>query len=143
MSQLVAMFIEFGGQVLLGSVIIGVGFWLSNFASEAIRRIEGSASGVLSGIARIAILGLVLAMGLRAMGLADDIVNMAFGLTLGAIAVAVALFLWAWRAGSCGKTNGTLARPTAWRTLIPCAEASPWPFSDGSGGLHSPYILSF
>lgn len=90
-SQLVAMFIEFGGQVLLGSVIIGVGFWLSNFASEAIRRIEGSASGVLSGIARFAILGLVLAMGLRAMGLADDIVNMAFGLTLGAIAVVVAL----------------------------------------------------
>jgi len=90
-SQLVAMFVEFGGQVLLGSVIIGVGFWLSNFASEAIRRIEGSASGVLSGIARFAILGLVLAMGLRAMGLADDIVNMAFGLTLGAVAVAAAL----------------------------------------------------
>ena len=30
-------------------------------------------------------------MGLRAMGLADDIVNLAFGLTLGAIAVAFAL----------------------------------------------------
>jgi len=90
-SQLVAMFVEFGGQVLLGSVIIGVGFWLSNFASEAIRRIEGSASGVLSGVVRFAILGLVLAMGLRAMGVADDIVNMAFGLTLGAVAVAAAL----------------------------------------------------
>jgi hypothetical protein len=33
----------------------------------------------------------VLAMGLRAMGIADDIVNLAFGLTLGAVAVAVAL----------------------------------------------------
>jgi hypothetical protein len=30
-------------------------------------------------------------MGLRAMGIADDIVNLAFGLTLGAAAVAVAL----------------------------------------------------
>ena len=30
-------------------------------------------------------------MGLRAMGIADDIVNLAFGLTLGAVAVAVAL----------------------------------------------------
>jgi hypothetical protein len=30
-------------------------------------------------------------MGLRAMGIADDIVNLAFGLTLGAIAVAFAL----------------------------------------------------
>ena len=46
---------------------------------------------MLAGIARFAILGLVLAMGLRAMGLADDIVNLAFGLTLGAIAIAVAL----------------------------------------------------
>ena len=45
----------------------------------------------LANIARFAILGLVLAMGLRAMGLADNIVNMAFGFTLGAIAVAAAL----------------------------------------------------
>ncbi len=30
-------------------------------------------------------------MGLRAMGIADDIVNLAFGLAFGAIAVAVAL----------------------------------------------------
>ena len=37
------------------------------------------------------ILGMVIAMGLRAMGVADDIVHLAFGLTLGAIAVAVAL----------------------------------------------------
>ena len=36
-------------------------------------------------------MGLVLAMGLRAMGIADDIVSLAFGLTLGAVAVAVAL----------------------------------------------------
>ena len=35
--------------------------------------------------------GIVLAMGLRAMGIADDIVNLAFALTLGAIAVAFAL----------------------------------------------------
>ena len=36
-------------------------------------------------------MGLVLAMGLRQMGLADNIVNMAFGFTLGSVAVAVAL----------------------------------------------------
>ncbi len=89
-SELVAMFIQFGGQVLLGAAIISVGFWLSNVACQAIQRVQGGAS-VMAGIARFAILGLVLAMGLRAMGLADDIVNLAFGLTLGAIAVAVAL----------------------------------------------------
>jgi hypothetical protein len=91
LSQLVAMFIQFGGQVLLGSAIIGVGFWLSNLACEAIQRVGGSNASMLAGIARFGILGLVLAMGLRAMGLADDIVNLAFGLTLGAIAIAIAL----------------------------------------------------
>jgi len=90
-SELVEMFIQFGGQVLVGSAIIGIGFWLSNLAYEAIQRVQGGNSGVLAGIARFAILGLVLAMGLRAMGLADDIVNLAFGLTLGAVAIAVAL----------------------------------------------------
>ncbi len=87
-SELVAMFIQFGSQVLLGGAIITIGFWLSNLAHGAISR-AGSAS--VASIARFAILGLILAMGLRAMGLADDIVNLAFGLTLGAIAVAVAL----------------------------------------------------
>ena len=91
LSHLVEMFIQFGGQVLLGSAIIGIGFWLSKLAGEAIRRVEGSDAGVLANIAKFAILGLVVAMGLRAMGLADDIVNLAFGLTLGAIAVAIAL----------------------------------------------------
>ena len=90
-SELVAMFIQFGGQVLLGGLIIAVGFWLSNLAYAAILRLHGNDSNAVAGIARFAILGLILAMGLRAMGLADDIVNMAFGLTLGAIAVAVAL----------------------------------------------------
>ncbi|MFK8014141.1 MAG: hypothetical protein AB8G17_01705 [Gammaproteobacteria bacterium] len=45
----------------------------------------------MANIARFAILGLVLAMGLKAMGLADNIVHMAFAFTFGAIAVAVAL----------------------------------------------------
>ncbi|WP_454063352.1 mechanosensitive ion channel [Candidatus Nitrospira salsa] len=87
-SGLVAMFIQFGSQVLLGGLIIIIGFWLSNLAYAVIGR-AGSTSA--ANIARFAILGLILAMGLRAMGLADDIVNLAFGLTLGAIAVAVAL----------------------------------------------------
>ncbi len=90
-SEIVSMFIEFGGSILLGSVILMVGFWLANLAYSAIDKASGKKSTGLANIARFAIIGLVLAMGLRAMGIADDIVNMAFGLTLGAIAVAVAL----------------------------------------------------
>ncbi len=90
-SDIIGMFIQFGGDVLLGSVILMVGFWLANLAYNAIDSASGKKSSGLANIARIAIIGLVVAMGLRAMGIADDIVNMAFGLTLGSIAVAVAL----------------------------------------------------
>ena len=89
-SDMISTFVEFGGDVLLGSAILVIGFMLANMAYLAITRASGETS-MLAKIARFAILGIVLAMGLRAMGIADDIVNLAFGLTLGAIAVAVAL----------------------------------------------------
>jgi hypothetical protein len=89
--DIVAMFIKFGGDILLGGAILVIGFWLSNLAYDAIDKASGERSSGLARVARVAILGLVIAMGLRAMGIADDIVNLAFGLTLGAAAVAVAL----------------------------------------------------
>jgi hypothetical protein len=89
--DVVTVFIVFAGDVLLGAVILVIGFWLANFAYEQIRRAGGEQANLAARIARWAILGLVIAMGLRAMGIADDIVNLAFGLTLGAVAVAVAL----------------------------------------------------
>ncbi|MEW6335431.1 MAG: mechanosensitive ion channel, partial [Thermodesulfobacteriota bacterium] len=89
--DIVATFIRFGGDVLLGSVILVIGFWLANLAYEAIGRASGPHTKGLARIGRFAILALVVAFGLRAMGIADDIVNLAFGLTLGSIAVAIAL----------------------------------------------------
>ncbi len=90
-SEIVGIFIQFGGDILLGSVILLVGFWLANLAYDAIDAASGKKSSGLASVARVAIIGLVIAMGLRAMGIADDIVNMAFAFTFGAIAVAVAL----------------------------------------------------
>jgi hypothetical protein len=89
--NVVTMFIQFGADVLLGGAILAIGFWLANLAHTAIDKSAGEGSSGLAGIARLAILGLVIAMGLRAMGIANDIVNLAFGLTLGAVAIAVAL----------------------------------------------------
>jgi hypothetical protein len=89
-NALLQQFIDFGADVLLGLVILGVGWWLADVAGRAIERANPQ-SRSLARIVRFAILGLVTAMGLRAMGVADDIVNLAFGLVLGAIAVAVAL----------------------------------------------------
>lgn len=90
-SEIVGVFIQFGGDILLGSVILMIGFWLANLAYKAIDKASGKKSSGLASVARMAIIGLVIAMGLRAMGIADDIVNMAFAFTFGAIAVAVAL----------------------------------------------------
>ena len=89
--DIVTTFIRFGADVLLGITIFVIGYWLANLAYEAVKRVSGEAGGNLARVARIAIVGLVLAMGLRAMGIADDIVNLAFALTLGAVAVAIAL----------------------------------------------------
>ncbi|ENV60803.1 MULTISPECIES: mechanosensitive ion channel [Acinetobacter] len=90
-SNLIAMFIAFGANILLGAVILVIGFWLANIVANVVQRGEYNSSRWLGNLVRVLIMGLVLAMGLRAMGIADSIVNLAFGLTLGAVAVAFAL----------------------------------------------------
>ncbi len=87
-STIFAKVLEFGGGILIGGVILIVGNFLSSIAHQ---KLKASGNSGLANIARIAIIGLVLAMGLKAMGLADNIVNMAFGFTLGSVAVAIAL----------------------------------------------------
>ncbi len=76
------------GKILLGMVILVIGNKISQMVGEYFAK---SDSPAMSSIGRFATLGLFLAISLRQMGLADDIVNLAFGLTLGAVAVAFAL----------------------------------------------------
>ena len=87
-SEIFARVLEFGGGLLIGGLILIIGNFLSMLAYD---KLSAGGSVGLASIARVAILGLVLAMGLKAMGLADDIVNMAFGFTIGSVAIAVAL----------------------------------------------------
>ena len=87
-SDVFSKVLEFGGGLFVGALILVVGNFLSNVAYQKMSL--GGSSG-LANISRVAILGLVLAMGLKAMGLADNIVNMAFGFTIGGVAVASAL----------------------------------------------------
>lgn len=76
------------GNILFGGIILMIGNKLSQMASDYFKKGDSPA---LASIVRFATLGLFVAMGLKFMGLADDIVNLAFGLTLGAVAVAFAL----------------------------------------------------
>ena len=86
---ILAEIFELTGQIAFGLVILAVGNYLANLAYRTMA--NGRTDTFIAGISRIIILGLFLAIALRTMGIADDIVNLAFGLTLGAVAVAVAL----------------------------------------------------
>lgn len=79
------------GHIVLGLVIFGVGLYLANLAARAIASSGAANAGLLAPIARVAIITFTGAMALRQMGLANEIVNLAFGLVLGAIAVAAAI----------------------------------------------------
>ena len=91
LAKIVTRFTLFSGDVLLGVVILAIGFYLAGLAAEAIRSSGTAQAGFLSTVARAAILILATAMALRQAGLAEDIINLAFGLILGAAAVAAAL----------------------------------------------------
>lgn len=77
------------GRVFFGLIILLAGLLISNLAVRAVNDAEGGA--YMAPIVRFAIIGIFLAFALHTMGIAESIVNLAFGLTLGAIAVAFAL----------------------------------------------------
>lgn len=79
------------GRILAGLVVFAIGLFLANLAFNIITSSGDSQARILGQVARISIIALVSAMALQQIGVAPDIVNLAFGLLLGAIAVAIAL----------------------------------------------------
>lgn len=84
-------FIGFAGHILMGVLVFGLGLLLAQIVVKAISTSDARNARRLAFVARVVILALAGAMALRQTGVADDIVNLAFGLTLGAAAVAFAL----------------------------------------------------
>lgn len=91
MADLAARFIGFGSQVVLALLIFGLGLYAANLARSVILGLGGRMAAMGAQAARIGILVLTTAMALRELGIANEIVSLAFGLLLGAIAVAAAL----------------------------------------------------
>ena len=91
LAALVSSFVEFAGQVVLGLIVFAIGLFLANLAARTIRASGATQPALLSLAARLAIIVLSGAIALRQMGLANEIIELAFGLLLGAIAVAVAI----------------------------------------------------
>jgi hypothetical protein len=81
---------ELGGKVIFGTLIIVVGIFLARILSNLVGSGTGEGS-FAQAIVRYAIIALFTAIGLTFMGLADQIVILAFGLILGSAAVATAL----------------------------------------------------
>ena len=79
-----------GGKVIFGTLIIVVGIFLARIVANLVGSGTGE-GGFAQTIVRYAIIALFTAIGLTFMGLADQIVMMAFGLILGAAAIATAL----------------------------------------------------
>ncbi len=88
---IVESFIQFGGHVLMALIIIGIGLYLANLAAAAVKGSGAPNSGFLARVAHIAIVVLAGSMGLRELGVGDDIILLAFGLLVGALAVAAAV----------------------------------------------------
>jgi small-conductance mechanosensitive channel len=91
LTLLISNFIIAAGQILLGLLIFALGLYFSYLADRVIRESGVTQSHILAPAARVAIIIFASALALREMGIAESIVNLAFGLLLGAVAVATAL----------------------------------------------------
>ena len=76
-------------KVFFGVVIMVAGGFLASFVGKLLSQSQDNAW--FGSVAKFAIIGIFMAFALHTMGIAESIVNLAFGLTLGAIAVAFAL----------------------------------------------------
>jgi hypothetical protein len=91
MVAMLGAFIAFLAKLLLGLIILVVGIYLANLAGKVILSTGLEQKRVLALLARVAIIVFAVAMALDQIGLANDIVNMAFGLLLAGAALAAAL----------------------------------------------------
>lgn len=91
LTAIVSGIVLVAGRVLSGLVVFAIGLYLANLAFSLIASSGTRQARLLGQTARIAIIAFVSALALQQMGIGSDIVNLAFGLLLGAIAVGIAL----------------------------------------------------
>jgi hypothetical protein len=93
LSVLISQLTVFVSHITFGIVIFTIGLFLSNFISKTVKETGVVQADLLALVARIGTIVLVSAIALRQMGLANEIIILAFGLILGALAIAVAIAL--------------------------------------------------
>lgn len=91
LTLIISQILTFALRIVVALVIFAIGLFLANLAFNLITVSGSRQTKIVGQAARIAIIALVTAMALRQIGIASDIINLAFGLLLGAVAVAIAL----------------------------------------------------
>lgn len=91
LTRIVFGVLQVAGQVLSGVIVFAIGLYLANLAFNLISSTGGRQARILGHAARISVVALITAMALKQMGIASNIVDLAFGLLTGAIAVAIAV----------------------------------------------------
>ncbi|NEP17162.1 MAG: mechanosensitive ion channel [Leptolyngbya sp. SIO4C1] len=92
LTAIVRAILAISARVLVGVVIFAIGLYAANLVYRLVRNsMSNSSAGTVAQVARIAVIAFVGALALRQIGIAASIVNLAFGLLLGAVAVAIAI----------------------------------------------------
>ncbi len=125
-----------GGKIIAGIVILAIGMYVANIVVNLIRGSGVANANLLATVARVAILFFVGAMALNRMGVADEIVNRAFTLLLGAVAIAAAIAFGfggkEFASGMLNKMSDSINKPTPPNT----PGAPPSPASDDPNPLN-------
>jgi hypothetical protein len=91
MTAYVTEILAFVSRIAVALVVFAIGLFLANLARKAIVGVAGARGRLLGTIAWIAIVFFTGALALGQTGISQSIVNLAFGLSLGALAIAAAL----------------------------------------------------
>ncbi len=91
MAGMLSEVLSLATRVLFGAVIIALGVLLANILAAAAARGDKPSGEIMAVFVRWGVIALAAAVGLSFMGLANNIIALAFGLILGAVAVAVAI----------------------------------------------------
>ena len=123
LTEIVRSIIKIFGQILSGLLVFAVGLYLANLAFNVVTSSGSAQSRILGHTARVSIIALISAMALRQIGVGTDIVNLAFGLLLGAVAVAIAI------AFGVGGRDVAAEQVREWRNSFKNQSGSPSPSS--------------
>jgi len=91
LTELVSGLVFISGKIIAGLVVLGIGLYFANLSFNLILSSEMQQRNTLAQAARIVVIAFTVAMALQQIGIAPSIVNLAFGLLFGSIAVAIAL----------------------------------------------------